>query len=338
MNRSIHQLEELDKRRFLHQTSSIQQQQQYSLQVTEAEKQISSLCNMCIPSIKEGTVASYIPALSKIDPKTFAVSIMDVKGEVVSVGDVTHTFTLQSVSKVISFLFALQTFGEEHVFKKITLEPKGDPYNSITGFQSTPDGNVFNPMINSGALVTCSMIEEEYGEKAKEKLLDFINLLTTNECDVDTGVYESEKQTAYRNRALAYFLQDSGVVNNVNQALDLYFSQCSVRVTVKDLARIGVILANKGREPITGKQLIESKYAKIVKAYMLLSGMYDAPSKFAIKIGVPAKSGVSGGILACVTDRMGMGILSPPLDKKGNSVVGVKLLEQLSNELDLSIF
>jgi glutaminase len=309
------------------------------MKLIEAENQISSLYSMCLPYIEDGTVASYIPALSKVDPKMFAVSIMDVKGEAVSVGDVTQTFTLQSVSKVISFLFALQTFGEEHVFKKITLEPKGDPYNSIVGFQSTPDGNVFNPMINSGAIVTCSMIEEEYGKKAKERLIEFIKHLTTNKtCYIDTEVYESEKQTAYRNRALAYFLQDSGVVNNVNQALDLYFSQCSVRVTVKDLARIGVILANRGRDTITGKQIIESKYAKIVKAYMLLSGMYDSSSKFAIKVGIPAKSGVSGGILACVTDRMGIGILSPPLDEKGNSVAGVKLLEQLSNELDLSIF
>jgi len=303
------------------------------------QTELTTIYQECISSAKEGKVASYIPALSLVDPNTFAVSILDVHGEQTSVGDVEHTFTLQSVSKVISFLFALQTFGEDHVFKKITLEPKGDPFNSIPGFQSTPNGNVFNPMINSGAIVTCSMIEEEFREKSKEKLLDFIKLLTTNQtCSIDTEVYESEKGTAYRNKALAYFLQDSGVLNNVEPALDLYFSQCSVRVNVKDLARIGAILANRGKDPISGVQVVDAKYAKTVKAYMLLSGMYDASSKFAIKIGIPAKSGVSGAILATVTDRMGIGILSPPLDDKGNSVAGVKLLEELSNKLDLSIF
>ncbi|AYC28591.1 glutaminase A [Paenisporosarcina cavernae] len=303
------------------------------------QQDVETFFHECHHTAKEGKVASYIPALARVNPDTFAISILTKNGEKLEYGDVRQTFTLQSISKVLAFLFALENFGEEKVFDKITLDPKGDPFNSIMGFQSTTEGNVYNPMINSGAIVICAMIAEEYGEQALSKVMSFIKKLTNDETIyVDVEVFDSEKSTAYRNRAIAYFLQDAGIIADTNVALDLYFQLCSIAVNVEAIARIGAILANKGYEPVSEIQMVSDSNVKMVNAYMLLSGMYDASSKFAIKVGVPAKSGVSGSILAVVTDKMGIGILSPPLDERGNSVAGIRLLKKLSDEWDLSIF
>ncbi|MBM7705864.1 glutaminase [Chryseomicrobium aureum] len=306
----------------------------------EYEKQLEELFIDCERNCENnGKVASYIPALERVDPDIFAVSIMDTQGRSISSGDIDFKFTMQSISKVVIFLYALENYGEEAVFERITLDPTGDPFNTIMGIQSTSEGNVHNPMINSGAIVLSSMIAEKEGPEALRNMLEFTRTLTGDDgIYVDVEVFDSEKSTALRNKAIAYFLQASGSIHDTEDSLDLYFQMCSIAVTVEDIARMGALLANKGIDPFSNERILQDANVKTANAYMLLSGMYDASSRFTIKVGFPAKSGVSGSILAVVSDRMGIGILSPPLDSRGNSVKGIQLLKKLSEQWDLSVF
>ena len=197
-----------------------------------------------------------------------------------------------------------------------------------------------NPMVNIGAIEMCSMIHGETYEERFDRLLAFTRKLAGNpEIDVDEAVYLSEKRTGNKNRALAYLLKSSGIIDDdVEEILDIYFRACSIRVTCKYLANIGFVLANHGRGKKTGEVLFSGSHARFVNAILTTCGMYDGSGDFAIKVGLPAKSGVGGGIMAVSPTRMGIGIYSPGLDKKGNSLAGIQMLEQLSETLYLSMF
>lgn len=289
---------------------------------------------------KEGKVASYIPALSKANIDDLGIYVVDSKGKEYYAGDYDKKFTMQSISKIVSLILAIRDNGRYNVFKKVDVEPTGMGFNSIVNLEARDSGKPYNPMINAGAIVTTSLIDGKNVEEKLEKILDFMRTVTNNNhIDVNEEVYLSEKETGNRNRALAYFMKSTGVLEgNVEEILELYFKQCSIELTAKDLARFGAVLANDGVIPWTNEKIIPKEVCRIVKTIMVTCGMYDASGEFAVNVGIPAKSGVGGGIIATVPRNFGIGIYGPALDEKGNSIAGIKLIKDLSNELDLSIF
>lgn len=289
---------------------------------------------------KEGNVASYIPALSKANADDLGIYVVDSKGKEYYSGDYDKKFTMQSISKIVSLILAIRDNGRYNVFKKVDVEPTGMGFNSIVNLEASDSGKPYNPMINAGAIVTTSLIDGRNVEEKLEKILDFMRTVTNNKyIDVNEEVYLSEKETGNRNRALAYFMKSTGVLEgNVEEILELYFKQCSIELTAKDLARFGAVLANDGVIPWTNEKIIPKEVCRIVKTIMVTCGMYDASGEFAVNAGIPAKSGVGGGIIATVPRKFGIGIYGPSLDEKGNSIAGLKLIKDFSNELDLSIF
>ena len=285
---------------------------------------------------KNGRVATYIPELSKADSEQIGACIKTVKGETYSAGNWRVPFTMQSISKTISLTLALQTAGYDKVFSKVGLEPTGDSFNSIVKLETrTP--HPLNPMINAGAIATASCIP---GEDPFELYLGLAKKVCLNrDLSINMEVYLSEKRAGMRNRSMAYWMKSENIIEgDPEEALDLYFRMCSVNVTAEDLANWGMVLANDGVDPISGERLAESWIVRTVKTFMVTCGMYDGSGEFAIKAGIPSKSGVGGGILSAVEGRMGIGVFNPSLDLKGNSIGGMHLLEHLSKSLELHYF
>ena len=289
---------------------------------------------------KYGQVATYIPELRKANAEDLAICIIDRKNNIYYKGDYNKKFTIQSISKTIVLVMALMDNDWSYVFSKVGMEPSGDPFNSIMKLETDDTKKPCNPMINAGAIVTTSLIKGNSLKEKEERMLNFFRKMAKNEnLKINKDVYESEKFTGDRNRAMAYLLKNDGIIEgDVEEILDLYFKQCSIEVDVVDLARIGLIFANYGIDIETGERIISESVSRMVKTFMVTCGMYDASGEFAIKVGIPAKSGVGGGIMASVPKKMGIGIYGPALDKKGNSIAGLKVLEDLSKELELSIF
>lgn len=301
---------------------------------------LSSIINHNKKYTQEGEVATYIPELSKADKNHLGIYVVTLDGEEYGEGDYNVKFTMQSISKVVTLMLALLDNGPEKVFEKIDMEPTADTFNSISSLETRNPQKPLNPMINSGAIATTSLIYGDNCEKKIERILKFTRRITGNkDININYDVFKSEKETGHRNRALAYYMKSTGVIDgDVEDILDAYFMQCSIEVTCKDIARIAAMLANNGILPWSGERIIPAHYARIVKTIMVTCGMYDESGEFAVKVGIPGKSGVGGGILAAVPNRMGIGVFGPALNKKGNSIAGLKVLEELSRELDLSIF
>ncbi|MCA0969412.1 glutaminase A [Halobacillus litoralis] len=291
------------------------------------------------PYAHDGQVANYIPALSRQNPEELAVAIHYVNGESVEAGYTEATFTLQSISKVIALALALMDNGEEYVFERVGMEPTGDPFHSIYRLEKTP-GKPLNPMINAGALAVTNMIHGDTPDEKVGRLLSFVHDLTDDHSiRYNEEVASSEFETSFLNRSLLFYMKQHRIVTgSVEEALDAYTKQCAIELNVCQLARIGALLANGGRDLESGRRIIPKHLARICKTFMVTCGMYDASGSFAIKVGIPAKSGVSGSVLASLNDFGGIAVYGPSLDDKGNSVVGLKLLELLSNRYDLSIF
>ncbi len=288
----------------------------------------------------QGKSASYIPELSKVNPKQLGVVTVNIDGECWYSGDYQSNFTIQSISKVATLILAVMDRGEEYVFSKVGMEPTGDRFNSIIKLETMRTAKPFNPLINAGAIAVTSMIAGQNTEDKLNRLIGFVKgLCHNNKIWFDEEVYKSESATGYRNRALANFMKDAGIIEgDVEEVLDLYFKQCSIKVNAVDIAMMGAVLAGDGVSPITGDKLMPRSIARLVKTFMVTCGMYDASGEFAVRVGLPAKSGVGGGIMATVPGRMGIGVFGPALDDKGNSAGGIKVLEYISNKLDLSIF
>ena len=300
---------------------------------------LNRLIKKNIPETKLGTVASYIPELDKAKKDALGIYIIDNEGNEYFSGDYETKFTIQSISKVVALMLAILDNGEDYVFSKVGMEPTGDPFNSITKLETSGERKPYNPLINAGAIAVSSMIKGKDARDRFQRLLDFFKKISEDETlDVNYKIYCGESETGNRNRAMGYFLKGEGIIEgNVEDALDIYFKQCSIEVTAKTLAKIGLFLANNGKLT-TGETVITPKIATIVKTLMVTCGMYDSSGEFAVRAGIPSKSGVGGGILSVVPGKMGIGIYGPSLDKKGNSIAGVTLLEDLSNELNLTIF
>lgn len=300
---------------------------------------LNRLVKKNIPETKLGTVASYIPELDKARKDALGIYIIDNEGNEYFSGDYETKFTIQSISKIVALMLAILDNGEEYVFSKVGMEPTGDPFNSITKLETSRERKPYNPLINAGAIAVSSMIKGKDARDRFGRLLDFFKKISEDETlDVNYKIYCGESETGNRNRAMGYFLKGEGIIEgNVEDALDIYFKQCSIEVTAKTLAKIGLFLANNGKLS-TGEMVITPKIATIVKTLMVTCGMYDSSGEFAVRAGIPSKSGVGGGILSVVPGKMGIGVYGPSLDKKGNSIAGVTLLEDLSNELNLTIF
>lgn len=285
----------------------------------------------------EGEVATYIPELGKADPDDFGVCIVTADGKIFDIGDSGQLFTIQSISKPFTFGMALETYGQDKVAQHVGVEPSGDAFNSIEleGGTNRP----FNPMINAGAITVSALLYQHYGDEALEQMLERFSAAAGRTLTVDEAVYQSESRTGHRNRAIAHLLLNFGMVHEkVEPALDLYFKQCSILVNCRDLAVMGATLANLGKNPLTGEEVYDIEAVKNMLSIMFTCGMYDYSGQWAYRVGVPAKSGVSGGVMAVVNRQIGLASYSPRLDKRGNSCRGIDVCVDLANELGLHAF
>src|SRR3984957_4568785 len=280
-----------------------------------------------------GAVADYIPELGKADPDHFGISLATLDGHVYEVGDTRIPFTIQSMSKAFVFALALDTLGALRVESAIGVEPSGDPFNSI---RLNAENHPFNAMVNAGAIACSGLIHEAKGDGAFEYIRQALGRFAGRDLDIDEAVYASESATGDRNRAIGYLLRNADVIkDNVNEVLEVYFRQCSVLVTARDAAIMAATLANRGLNPVTGEQVMTPYAISRTLSVMTSSGMYDYAGAWIYRVGIPAKSGVGGGILAALPARLGLGSYSPRLDNHGNSVRGIKVCEALSAHYDL---
>jgi glutaminase len=287
--------------------------------------------------LADGKVADYIPELARVEPDRFGICIATQDGYVYEVGDSRHPFTIQSVSKPLTYGIALETNGEAAVLAKIGVEPSGDAFNAISLRPQT--GAPFNPLINAGAIAACGLVAGSTMEEKSARILDAFSRYAGRTLDVDERVYGSESSTGHRNRAIAWMLRNFAILgDDPTPTLEAYFRQCAIRVTCRDLALMGATLANGGVNPVTGARAIAEKYVDNVLAVMATCGMYDFSGEWMYHTGVPAKSGVGGGILAVQPGRLGIGIFSPRLDAQGNSVRGVAVCRELAADLGLHLF
>ncbi len=290
-------------------------------------------CHADFSAETAGAVADYIPELGKADPDHFGISLATLDGYVYEVGDTRIPFTIQSMSKPFVFALALDTLGAARVEGAIGVEPSGDPFNSI---RLNADNHPFNPMVNAGAIACSGLIHEAKGDGAFEYIRQALGRFAGRELGVDEAVYASESATGDRNRAIGYLLRNSAVVkDSVDAVLSVYFRQCAILLTARDTAVMAATLANRGRNPVTGEQVLSPYAISRALSVMTSSGMYDYAGEWIYRVGIPAKSGVGGGILAALPARLGLGSYSPRLDKHGNSVRGIKVCEALSSHYDL---
>ena len=290
-------------------------------------------CHRKFAADQEGSVADYIPELSKADPAHFGISLATLDGHVYEVGDSNIPFTIQSISKPFVFALALDTLGAARVESAIGVEPSGDPFNSI---RLNAQNHPFNPMVNAGAIACSGLIQEAKGDGAFEYIREALSRFAGRALGVDDAVYASESATGDRNRAIAYLLRTNAVLKErVDSVLSVYFRQCAILVTARDIAVMGATLANRGLNPVTGQQVMTPYAISRTLSVMTSSGMYDYAGEWIYRVGIPAKSGVGGGILAALPARLGLGSYSPKLDSHGNSVRGIKVCEALSSHYDL---
>lgn len=283
------------------------------------EELLERLLEECRSYTRLGKLADYIPELSKADINDFGVYLVNSDGKEFYAGDFDKKFTIQSIIKPLLLLMALMDNTTEYVRQYIGVEATGKPFNAIDYSEQLILKEHINPMVNIGAIEMCSMIHGETYEERFDRLLAFTRKLAGNpEIDVDEAVYLSEKRTGNKNRALAYLLKSSGIIDDdVEEILDIYFRACSIRVTCKDLANIGFVLANHGRGKKTGEVLFSGRHARFVNAILTTCGMYDGSGDFAIKVGLPAKSGVGGGIMAVSPLEWELVSIHPALIKRG---------------------
>jgi glutaminase len=307
------------------------------IQITSPlQEYLQELCAE-LTSMRSGEVASYIPELSHAKPDWFGIAIATVDGHVYQAGDTQLPFTIQSISKAISYGLALEDNGVERVQAKVSVEPSGEAFNSISLEAQT--GRPLNPMINAGAIATSGLIRGEQGKSPMQRLMACFERYTGHGMAIDEKVYRSESETGHRNRAIAHLLYGYGILDRTpEEVLDIYFRQCSIMVTARDLALIGACLANNGVNPVTGVTAISGKYVEKVLSVMCSCGMYDYSGSWLHDVGLPAKSGVGGGIMAVLPGQFGLGVFSPPLDAKGNSVRGIAACRRISEDMQLHLF
>ena len=301
---------------------------------------LEKIITECRPYVLCGKVASYIPELANVDADRFGIHVSMENGKQYFAGDHLAQFTMQSVVKPLILLQALMDSGPDAVRELVGVEATGKPFDAFNYSDQALSSAHINPMINTGAIALCTLIQGDTYRDKFDRLLALASRLTDNpQLDVDEAVYRSEKMTGSKNRALAYMLKAYGLISDpVEDILDFYFRACSISVNCADLAKTAHIFASHGTHPATGEQMFPGEYARYVNAVLATCGMYDGSGEFALTVGFPAKSGVGGGIMGIIPHRMGICAFAPSLDAHGNSVAGVQALVKLSQALDLSIY
>ena len=297
---------------------------------------LSDLHQKYLP-LTDGVVADYIPELALASPSWFGIAVATVGGQVFEVGDCAQLFTIQSISKAFVYGLALEDNGRDYVNSKVGVEPTGEAFNAIVLDEAT--NRPYNPMVNAGAIATADLIKGKDGTERLKRMLDMFSRYTGRSHDIHVPVFLSEKSTGNRNRAIAYLMLNFGMVSDhIDETLDLYFQQCSILVNARDLSLMAATLANGGVNPVTGLRALDQRYVQDVVSVMLTCGMYDSSGDWAYRVGMPAKSGVGGGITAVSPGKLGIGTFSPPLDPKGNSLRGIRVCQELSEEFGLHPF
>ncbi|MGV0624497.1 glutaminase A [Mycolicibacter minnesotensis] len=284
--------------------------------------------------VSQGALANYIPELACVDPTGFGLSVSSSDGYVYESGDADVQFTMQSISKPFTYALVLNQLGQDDVDARIGVEPSGEGFNKISVDQVTNMPK--NPMINAGAIVACSLVPGRSVDDRFDLVREFYSACAGRSLDFDDDVYRSERASGSRNRGIAYLLDSFGALGaDPDDALDLYIRQCSLKVTSTDLARMGSTLARGGLNPLTGRQVTDAAVVRRTLSVMVTCGMYDAAGEWVSAVGMPAKSGVGGGIVAVLPGQLGIGVYSPRIDDKGNSVRGMLVCRSLSQQLGL---
>jgi glutaminase len=303
----------------------------YQAVLEEIEKEIKPLLN-------EGKVASYIPALANVDDNKFAMSIMMFDGTSYNIGDTDFKFSIQSISKLFTFTLALNYYGKK-LYDRVGHEPSGDPFNSLVQLEYE-NGIPRNPFINAGAIVTADTLVSIYKDNTFKTILNFIKKVCNDDSiNINEEIFQSELEHGFRNFALINMIRSyNNIHNKIDDVIQTYFKQCSIMMNTQQLSRAVLFLANHGINPLTNEEIISSSKAKRINSVMLTCGHYDASGDFAYKVGLPGKSGVGGGIVAVVPQKMAICVYSPKLNNYGNSLVGTKALELFTTKTNLSIF
>jgi glutaminase len=287
--------------------------------------------------LKEGVLPNYIPELAKANPDWFGICVVTADGQIYQAGDCDQLFTIQSISKAFVYGMALEDRGRDYVLTRVGVEPTGDAFNSIQVDEVSK--RPYNPMVNAGAIATTSLIKGIDPTERLNRMLDMFQRYVGRDLFVDMSVFTSERSTGHRNRAMAHLMLNFGMIEpNIDEALDLYFQQCSVMVNCQDLAVMAATLANCGINPISKARAVESRYVRNILTIMYTCGMYNFAGEWAYTVGLPAKSGVSGGIIAVAPHKMGIAVFSPLLDSHGSSVRGLKVCEEISEQFGLHLF
>ncbi|WP_104381968.1 glutaminase A [Sphingobacterium sp. HMA12] len=286
---------------------------------------------------KQGKVADYIPELGKANAKSLALAVVNSNGTVVSAGNIQQKFTIQSISKIIALMIAVQENGEENVFDKMGYFGTDKPFNHFGNLETM--GKPLNPMMNAGAILTTSLIKGK-GEEPFVKLLKMIRFITKNEhIDYSHAVYNSERETGHRNRGMFYIMRNNGLIDGEGEEkLNNYFKQCSIEITVEDLAKIGYFFAHHCVRYDGNKKYQDPNLSQLIQSQMLIAGMYEFSGEYARTVGLPSKSGVGGGITVSIPGKMGIGAFSPALDQHGNSLAGYRMILDLVKARKLSLF
>jgi glutaminase len=288
--------------------------------------------------LTDGAVADYIPALAKASADSFGVCVAGVGGGIFAVGDAEQEFTIQSISKLFVFALVCDALGPEEARRKLGVNATGLPYDSVMAIELNAD-RTMNPMVNAGALATTSLVPGATADEQFELIAGTLSRFAGRPLVVDDEVYESETTTNFRNRGIAHLLYGYGrMYCDPEVATDLYTRQCALRVSARDLAIMGATLADGGMNPLTGERAIASSNCKRVLAVLATSGLYEHSGEWLYDIGLPGKSGVSGGLVTVSPGKGGVGTFSPPLDEAGNSVRGQRITTFLSEALGLNLF
>jgi len=295
----------------------------------------------CWSKIDEGQVATYIPALASVNPYQLGVYLFDITNDKkVEAGASQVRFAIESVSKVITLLYAIERLGLSAIEEQVGTRQTGFSFDTILNMEITKETHPLNAFVNSGAILITSLIQEQDNLTPFDQILEFSRKICNDpHITLNKEIYQSELQTGDMNRSLAYYLKAKNILtNNVSISLDTYFKQCSMMVTCQSLANLGAVLANDGIAPWNGERIISSEAATYTKSVMMTTGLYNESGTYSVKIGVPTKSGVGGGLVSAAPNHYGIGIFSPALDHAGNSIAGLALLEHISKHLKLDIF
>lgn len=303
------------------------------------EEILEEALNLGRKYLHEGAVADYIPELAKVEANKVAISAIE-DGKLTSVGDSKIKFSIQSIVKVILYALAMKNYKVAELKKYVGVRPSAKPFNSVIELELSEKRIPVNPFINAGAIIIVAILHNVYREKTFDVILKKASEFLGEEVDYSREIAESEKESSFTNRTLIYLMLAKGILpsdTKVEEVLDTYFKACSILVNTENLAHMSYVISNDGID-LEGKEIITVKEAKVLRSLMATCGTYDYSGDFAIRVGLPAKSGVGGGIVTASKNKNGLAVYAPRLDKHGNSYSGVRMLEFLSQKLDLSIY